>query len=74
LVESLARAIHHAHRRGIIHRDLKPANILLTADGVPKVTDFGLAKSLGVDHGLTRTDSIIGSPSYTRHGQVWHEL
>jgi len=64
LLESLALAMHHAHRRGIIHRDLKPANILLTSDGIPKVTDFGLAKSLGADEGLTRTDSIIGSPSY----------
>ncbi len=64
LVESLAMAVHHAHLRGIVHRDLKPANILLTADGIPKVTDFGLAKSLGADIDLTRTDSIIGSPSY----------
>jgi WD40 repeat protein len=64
LVESLAEAVHHAHLRGIVHRDLKPANILLTADGMPKVTDFGLAKSLGADDGLTRTNSIIGSPSY----------
>lgn len=64
LVESLARAVHHAHRSGIIHRDLKPANILLTAEGLPKLTDFGLAKSLGADVGLTQTGSIIGSPSY----------
>jgi aminoglycoside phosphotransferase (APT) family kinase protein len=64
LVESLAMAVQHAHEREIVHRDLKPANILLTAEGLPKVTDFGLAKTLGTDLGLTRTDSIIGSPSY----------
>jgi WD40 repeat protein len=64
LIESLAMAVHHAHLREIVHRDLKPANILLTSEGTPKVTDFGLAKSLGADLDLTRTDSIIGSPSY----------
>jgi tRNA A-37 threonylcarbamoyl transferase component Bud32 len=63
-VELLALAVHHAHLKGIVHRDLKPANILLTLEGTPKITDFGLAKCLGADQGLTRTDSIIGSPSY----------
>ena len=57
------RSIMPTSRR-IVHRDLKPANILMTDDGTPKITDFGLAKSLGADEGLTRTDSIIGSPSY----------
>ena len=64
LVEALARGVAEAHRQGIIHRDLKPANILLAAEGTPKITDFGLAKALDKDHGLTRTDSIMGSPGY----------
>ncbi|MGP0062492.1 MAG: protein kinase domain-containing protein [Isosphaeraceae bacterium] len=64
LVEDLARGVSEAHRMGIVHRDLKPANILMTDDGTPKITDFGLAKSIEEDSGLTRTQSIIGSPNY----------
>jgi WD40 repeat protein/tRNA A-37 threonylcarbamoyl transferase component Bud32 len=64
LIELLARALHYAHRRGIVHRDLKPANVVLTEDGVPKVTDFGLAKLMEREAGLTRTGDIMGTPSY----------
>jgi WD40 repeat protein len=64
LLETLARAVHHAHLRGVIHRDLKPANVLLTADGTPKVADFGLAKHLEGAMDQTRTGAIIGTPSY----------
>ena len=64
LVEVLARGVAEAHRLGIVHRDLKPDNVLLAADGTPKITDFGLAKSLEGDSGLTATDSIMGSPGY----------
>src|SRR5262249_52178601 len=63
LVETLAGAMAEAHRLGIVHRDLKPANILLTPGGAPKVADFGLAKLVDVESGLTRTDSVLGSPS-----------
>jgi eukaryotic-like serine/threonine-protein kinase len=64
LMEALTRGVAAAHRQGIIHRDLKPGNVLMAADGTPKVTDFGLAKSLAEDSGLTRSDSILGSPGY----------
>jgi WD40 repeat protein/tRNA A-37 threonylcarbamoyl transferase component Bud32 len=64
LVEPLARALAEAHGRGLVHRDLKPGNVLLEPDGTPKIIDFGLAKALGAEGGLTATDSVVGSPSY----------
>ena len=64
IVESLARAMQYAHDRGIVHRDLKPANVLLTEDGIPKITDFGLAKELEADSGQTQAGQVLGTPSY----------
>jgi WD40 repeat protein len=64
LVETLARAVHAAHQQGIIHRDLKPANVLLSADRIPKITDFGLAKKLDSAAGQTASGAILGTPSY----------
>ena len=63
-MEQLARGMAEAHARAIVHRDLKPANVLMTADGTPKISDFGLAKVVGSDSGLTRSESILGTPSY----------
>jgi tRNA A-37 threonylcarbamoyl transferase component Bud32 len=64
LVETLARAMHYAHRQGVVHCDLKRANILLTKDGRPKITDFGLAVYLDEGAERTRTGEILGTPNY----------
>ena len=64
LMVTLARAVHVAHQAGIVHRDLKPTNVLYTSDGVPKITDFGLAKRIDSDDGQTESGQIMGSPSY----------
>ena len=70
LVETIARAIHVAHGEGIVHRDLKPANIMMTADCVPRVTDFGLAQPTSGGATLTQTGLLIGTPGYMSPEQV----
>ncbi len=63
-VAAVARAVADLHAHGIVHRDLKPSNILLDAQGHPYVTDFGLAKLVEGDSGVTQSGTILGTPEY----------
>jgi tetratricopeptide (TPR) repeat protein/tRNA A-37 threonylcarbamoyl transferase component Bud32 len=64
LMAEVADAVHHAHQRGILHRDLKPANILVDGRRHPHVSDFGLAKKIEGDAGMTVSGAIMGTPAY----------
>lgn len=63
IMKQLTSAISHAHENGIIHRDIKPQNILMDEEGNVKITDFGIATSLGATS-FTQTNSVIGTVHY----------
>ncbi len=63
-VQTIAGAIHSAHQCGVLHRDLKPSNVLMDAAGEPHITDFGLAKQIAAEPGLTLSGAVIGTPGY----------
>ncbi len=74
LLVKIGLAVHEAHEHGIIHRDLKPANVMLDEEGEPRVMDFGLAKVVEEDSGLTKSDAILGTPAYMSPEQAAGEL
>ncbi len=71
-VLQIVRAMAYAHDQGVLHRDLKPSNILVTAEGEPKITDFGLARPILRETDTTQTDSttILGTPTYMAPEQI----
>jgi len=64
LALSVADGLAFAHEHGLVHRDVKPQNVLLSREGDVKVTDFGIARSLDVEHGVTQTGTVLGTGEY----------
>jgi eukaryotic-like serine/threonine-protein kinase len=64
LAIQIARGLAFAHQQGLVHRDVKPQNVLLNGDGRAKVTDFGIARSLDVQRGMTQTGTVLGTSDY----------
>ena len=64
IIAQVCDGLHRAHKQGLIHRDVKPDNILVTADGVAKLTDLGLVKEVDAELNLTKTGRGLGTPHY----------
>ncbi len=64
LALAVADGLAFAHDQGLVHRDVKPQNVLLSREGDVKVTDFGIARSLEVEHGVTQTGTVLGTGEY----------
>ncbi len=64
IAADVAGALAYAHRHGVIHRDVKPGNVLITEEGIVKVTDFGIARAVNTEESLTQTGAVMGTATY----------
>ncbi|MDP6932862.1 MAG: serine/threonine-protein kinase, partial [Myxococcota bacterium] len=63
-IAGMLRGLHSAHEQGVVHRDVKPHNLLITSEGTPKLTDFGIARIMDSDHQLTKSGASLGTLAY----------
>ncbi len=70
IIYHVARALQTAHEQGVVHRDVKPSNILVQRSGLPKLSDFGLAKLTADGRALSSSGDLIGTPRYMSPEQV----
>jgi hypothetical protein len=70
IVMQVAHGLQAAHRKGIVHRDVKPENVMVESEGLVKIMDFGLAKTMG-ESKLTRSGAAVGTVAYMSPEQVW---
>ena len=71
IARDVAHALVHIERNGMVHRDIKPDNVLFTADGVAKLTDFGISRfEQGEDVHVTHAAAVIGTPAYMAPEQM----
>ena len=70
LIKQILSAVGYAHSKGFIHRDIKPSNIIVTKEGIAKIMDFGISKSIFEDNSMTRTGAKVGTPFYMSPEQI----
>jgi serine/threonine-protein kinase len=70
ILKQILTGADYAHKKGFIHRDIKPSNIIVNSEGIAKIMDFGISKSLTEMHGITKTGTKIGTILYMSPEQI----